>query len=454
LLYLPPSGELAQLARALAWHARGHRFDSGILHRHLLNEPLGNEGFFFSSQLHLCDTRVILNTKNGSQMHHFGSQMGHKSPKGAVSISNNNGRVRLRWRYEGVRYSLNLFQHTAFNLLEAKKVALIIQQDMLMRSFDVTLSKYGSGTPLRTGSEQTLQTFPTHFERWVKEYKQMDCELHTNYNSTRNMIRKWGKVTSDNVLTKFNAETFCAGTYNRRLTILKSFINWMVVEEIWKRNPLSGVRTKKVKREKQKTREPFSVEEISRILHAIKTDAACARYSATKHSYYYEFVYFLFKTGVRNAEAIGLRVGSVDLCANVIYIKEVLARSMKSSSSAQRIRKSTKNGKERVLPLTTDLRAILSPLVMGKGPDDLVFVSPTGKAIDDNNFRNRIFKKVLSHLGIPYRVIYAIRHSFASRCIDEGLTPVVVSFLLGNHPLTALKTYTHQISLPKDLPPI
>jgi hypothetical protein len=26
-------GELAQLARALAWHARGHRFDSGILHQ-------------------------------------------------------------------------------------------------------------------------------------------------------------------------------------------------------------------------------------------------------------------------------------------------------------------------------------------------------------------------------------------------------------------------------------
>lgn len=26
-------GELAQLARALAWHARGHRFESGILHK-------------------------------------------------------------------------------------------------------------------------------------------------------------------------------------------------------------------------------------------------------------------------------------------------------------------------------------------------------------------------------------------------------------------------------------
>ena len=27
-----PNGELAQLARALAWHARGHEFDSRILH--------------------------------------------------------------------------------------------------------------------------------------------------------------------------------------------------------------------------------------------------------------------------------------------------------------------------------------------------------------------------------------------------------------------------------------
>ena len=30
--FLNIDGGLAQLARALAWHARGHRFDSGILH--------------------------------------------------------------------------------------------------------------------------------------------------------------------------------------------------------------------------------------------------------------------------------------------------------------------------------------------------------------------------------------------------------------------------------------
>ena len=30
-------GGLAQLARALAWHARGHRFDSDILHGYRFN---------------------------------------------------------------------------------------------------------------------------------------------------------------------------------------------------------------------------------------------------------------------------------------------------------------------------------------------------------------------------------------------------------------------------------
>ena len=35
--YVIFAGGLAQLARALAWHARGHRFDSDILHHHQSN---------------------------------------------------------------------------------------------------------------------------------------------------------------------------------------------------------------------------------------------------------------------------------------------------------------------------------------------------------------------------------------------------------------------------------
>jgi integrase len=151
---------------------------------------------------------------------------------------------------------------------------------------------------------------------------------------------------------------------------------------------------------------------------------------------------------------VGLRVKHVSLEANRIYINEVLARTLKSTSASNRVRKSTKNEKERILPLTRDLKEVLSPLLVGKKEDDLVFQSPTGKAIDDKNFRERIFKKVLLHLGIKERVLYAARHTFGSRCIDQGITPVMTAFLMGNNPETALKRYTHQLHIPDDLPPV
>jgi hypothetical protein len=45
-------GGLAQLARALAWHARGHRFDSDILHLIAFEEI---RGFFFVNNVYVED---------------------------------------------------------------------------------------------------------------------------------------------------------------------------------------------------------------------------------------------------------------------------------------------------------------------------------------------------------------------------------------------------------------
>ena len=93
-------------------------------------------------------------------------------------------------------------------------------------------------------------------------------------------------------------------------------------------------------------------------------------------------------------------------------------------------------------------------IIDNKIADDLVFLSPKGKAIDDKNFQARIFRQVLNKLEIPPRVLYACRHTFGSRCIDGGLSPVMTAFLMGNSPEVALKSYTHQIQIPKTLPKI
>jgi integrase len=378
--------------------------------------------------------------------------MGQKNSKGSVSILNAENRIRLRWRYQKQRYSLNLFSFTKNNLLQAKKIAIQIEHDLVNSEFDVSLKKYKPSVPAE--EQMPEKTLIACFQEWVKNYRNMDCERDIDYNSTRNMMLKWGQFDVTTVVSHFNKETFGAKTYNRRLTLLKSFFTWAKKSKIVDDNPFEDVLPKKVRKTEKANRKPFTEDEIKMILGAIRDDTFCPSSSAVKHSFYYPFVYFIFKTGVRNAEAVGLRVGSINTTTKLILIKEVLARSIKGTNAAARIRKETKNGKERVLPLTQDLEEVLLPLIKDSKPDDLVFLSPTGKAIDDSMFQKRVFNKVLRELGIEHRVLYACRHTFSSRCIQSGMTPVETAFLLGNNPETALRNYTHQLSVPNKLPEI
>lgn len=376
--------------------------------------------------------------------------MGIKNQKGAVSIENYRSRLRLRWRHKGVRYLITLSAYNKVNLPTAKKIALEIERDIALDNFDESLIKY-KRDPIKAPVTKSLVQL---YEDWVTTYLNMDCEKNVNYNAFRNMIKKWEDVDERNILKIYNQEVFCASTYNRRLTMLKHFVSWLVKMKAWKENPVADIKPKKVAKIVSPKRKPFTEKEISKILEAFKNDTFSSKGSVYKHSQYYPFIYFIFKTGVRNAEAIGLRAGKVNITAKTILINEVLARSLKGTSSQQRIRKETKNGKERLLPLTSDLITVLSPVLEGKSYDDLLFTTANGIPIDDNNFQKRIFKPILKKLEIDERVLYACRHTFGSRCIDGGITPVMTAFLMGNNPETALRNYTHQINLPSELPEI
>lgn len=164
--------------------------------------------------------------------------MGIKNQKGTVSVENFRGRIRLRWRYQAKRYSLNLASYNKINLLPARKIALLIEQDISLDKFDFNLNRYKANTSKLNPAEKSIVEY---FEEWTTTYKQMDCEKHTNYNSVRNMLRKWGKVEQTNIHIKLNSETFCGATYNRRLTMLKDFVKWLLKAQIWTFNPLEDI---------------------------------------------------------------------------------------------------------------------------------------------------------------------------------------------------------------------
>jgi len=385
--------------------------------------------------------------------------MGQKSSKGSVSITNCNGRIRLRWRYQGIRYSLSLFSYNKANLTLARKSVLQLELDIINNQFDETLIRYGKSTTESVQAEPVIQSsikpdLVKCFELWTREYRQIDCERKSHYRHTRNILKRWADVPLDQLVFALNKEKFCAQTFNERLSILRGFSQWMVKQKTWASNPFEDVSKRKKDKSIKPERKPFSIDEIFSILEAVRTDRFCPHSSRFKHSYYYPFLYFIFKTGVRNAEAIGLRVKHIDFQNAVIHIKETMARTVKGTNAAARVRKQTKNGKERILPLTQDLRDVIAPMVYNKLEDDLVFPSYTGGPIDDRMFQRRIFSIVLKHLDIPHRVLYACRHIFGSRCIESGITPVMTAFLMGNNPETALRNYTHQLGLPTQLPDV
>ncbi len=208
--------------------------------------------------------------------------MGQKNQKGTVTVSNADQRIRLRWRYQGKRYSLCLGPYDKVNLKATKKVVLQIELDMANGQFDDSLIKYGGKLVKTIEEPKKPQTIVACFEKWVKDYKQLDCDKNSDYYHLRGTLKKWGEIDPSEMLARLNTEKYSPKTYNERLSMLNGFSNWMVKQEGWSFNPFDGVSRRKVKKTEKQDRVPFSEEDIRLILDAIKHDRICPASSRYK----------------------------------------------------------------------------------------------------------------------------------------------------------------------------
>lgn len=156
---------------------------------------------------------------------------------------------------------------------------------------------------------------------------------------------------------------------------------------------------------------PFTLEEVKAIIRWFDENKS--------YSHYADYVKFLFWTGVRTSEAIGLQWKHVDFNHNLLLIYEPLGRN--AGSSSLRVRKPTMTNKKREFPLAHGLLEMLQKRYqfLDKNPEALVFPSPTGKALDDHNFNQRIWKKCLQELKIEHRPQYNTRHTFISHFLEK-----------------------------------
>lgn len=383
----------------------------------------------------------------------MGQILGQKISKGEISIENNAGRIRLRWRYNGKRYSLSLpYAYRPENMHFATLKTAEIKLDIMKECFDSSLEKYKpSAAIIPTIATQKVKTpvflhnLVPKFNNWARNVRNINIEYSIDYTGVSRVLGKYVNVPIEDIAGKIAAEKWCVSTYNKRLNYLNGFLSWLVTTGVITANPLAEVKRRREKKKKKcSRREPLTEEEINIFLDAIRKDTYCHIFSPFKHSHYYSFLKFIFCTGVRNAEAIGLKVKHLDFVNKQIEISEAFARTAKGTHHASRINKETKTGNTRYLPMPEELTELLLPEIQEKSPDSFVFLSPRKLSIDDKMLQRRVIKPVLAELGFGNRDLYAARHSFGTRAIQQGMPLTSLAYLMGHNNIeTASRNYVH-----------
>jgi integrase len=155
------------------------------------------------------------------------------------------------------------------------------------------------------------------------------------------------------------------------------------------------------------------------------------------------FFRFLAQTGLRIGEAVGLRVGDVDLGRRRVQVRRRWYRDNFAPPKS-------KHGR-RDVPLSPATARALWPLVAGRAENALLFTSETGRMIDQSNLSSRVLKPAARRAGVPWCSFHTFRHTAASTFFRAGWNAKQVQLVLGHHsPAFTLSTYVHLI--PDDLP--
>jgi integrase len=151
---------------------------------------------------------------------------------------------------------------------------------------------------------------------------------------------------------------------------------------------------------------------------------------------YRAMVLVMARGGLRPGEAMALRVGDLDFAKGIIRVERSIAGE-------------TKTGVVRRVAMTADLREALRDHLAkhvsdASEPAAVLFAGPRGAAPDPDNFRDRLFRPAAQRASLPDRTTpHALRHTFATRAVDLGISVADVAAALGDTIAVTAHSYVH-----------
>ena len=219
-------------------------------------------------------------------------------------------------------------------------------------------------------------------------------------------------LIQSNIPTMFSGREYSSGTYSVFYTRLKEGLDYAARENIIARNPAIGVVMPGS--DKLKVVEAFTEEEQKKIVEYCKSKNGLDR-----------VYYFLIATGMRVGEAICLTWDDVNLRKGYIDVNKTAIKA-KGGIKVQPHPKTDKSNRRIYLSENT-----ITYLKGLERDGELVLPNRNGNIYNVSNLRKH-WVKTCEKLGIPYKSMHALRHSWATRALEAKIDVQTVSKMLGH----------------------
>lgn len=297
------------------------------------------------------------------------------------------------------------------------------------------------------------------YEHWIKNYKENIVRIgtlkayKTRYeNNIKNEIGDMSlcdvkNIDCQEIINKmFYSSKYSYGTIRATATTLHSLFKYAVENKYIQNNPASNLKIKKNNSENIEPRVFTKSEQ--------KIFIECS-----KNSRYYNIYILILETGLRVGEVCGLKWDDIDFKNKCLYVKRTLRQDKglgiyynepKTLSSKRKIPLTNK-----AIEILKNQKKYLDDLKYGNYKwsykwEDHVFLTIYGNPVTSKHFERHL-KKIENKINKMYPSMYfkhftmhTLRHSFATRCIENGVQPKILQKVLGHSSLqTTMDLYVH-----------
>lgn len=260
-------------------------------------------------------------------------------------------------------------------------------------------------------SEHTLLAYTNDLEQ-LNSYLKTVYSIEDIREVTHSVIRSWIVSLIENKLSSRSA--------NRKISTLKSFYKFLIREKVIDSNPMHKIQSPKIPK-----RLPVFIEESK--MNSLSEDVTFENNITGKRNLL--IIEMFYTCGIRRNELINLKELDINLKGNTI---KVLG----------------KRNKERIVPITQELKKLIEDYSAEKKKNNLVdneflFITDSG----DKLYPKLVYRIVTGTLEqittLSKKSPHVLRHTFATHLLNNGANLNAIKELLGHSSLAATQVYTH-----------